>query len=98
MRSENSKPSSSGKIIGAFIVGAAVGAALGILFAPDKGSVTRRKLFNSAEDLSDEMNENVKEVADKQSEKSSKGERYAENKFEEIKKNGREKIDSYKNS
>lgn len=43
------------KIIGAFILGGAIGAALGVLFAPDKGSETRRKIKVKGEELSDAM-------------------------------------------
>lgn len=39
------------------IAGAAIGAICGILFAPDKGSVTRKKLRDKAEDLSDNLSE-----------------------------------------
>jgi gas vesicle protein len=48
---ENSN--NTGKLIGALILGAAIGGALGILFAPDKGSETRKKLSAKGDDLSE---------------------------------------------
>jgi gas vesicle protein len=45
----------NGKMIGALLVGAAIGGALGILFAPAKGSDTRRKIMSKGEDLRDSI-------------------------------------------
>ncbi len=46
---------STGKVLLALGCGAAIGALLGILFAPDKGSETRKKLSETANDLSKKM-------------------------------------------
>lgn len=45
----------TGKIIMALLVGAAAGAALGILFAPAKGEETRKKLVDGANDLASQL-------------------------------------------
>ncbi|HWY38274.1 MAG TPA: YtxH domain-containing protein [Bacteroidia bacterium] len=52
---ENSN--NSGKLIGALLVGAAIGGALGILFAPDKGSETRKKIAGKTNDFTESLKE-----------------------------------------
>jgi len=45
----------TGKVVGALLLGAAIGGAIGILFAPDKGSRTRKKMMAKGTDLTDSM-------------------------------------------
>jgi len=52
---ENSN--NNAKVIGAIMVGAAIGGALGILFAPDKGSETRKKIVGNTDELTDAIKE-----------------------------------------
>ncbi len=46
---------SSSKILVGFLAGAAVGALAGILFAPDKGSNTRKKIATKSGDITDSV-------------------------------------------
>lgn len=60
---------SSGKVFLGVLAGVAAGAILGILFAPDKGSVTRKKIVNKGEELADELKEKFDEFVDSMTEK-----------------------------
>ncbi len=60
---------SSGKVLASVLAGAAAGAILGILFAPDKGTETRRKIAEKGADLADNVKGKVNEYADVISEK-----------------------------
>lgn len=53
-----------GTVIGSVLIGAAVGGILGVLFAPDKGSETRRKIAAKGEDLKGYVQDKVSEVMD----------------------------------
>ncbi len=45
----------SGNVLIALLTGAVVGAGVGILYAPDKGSKTRRKIKEKAQETKDEI-------------------------------------------
>ena len=51
---ENSS-SNTGKIVGALLVGSVIGGVIGVLFAPDKGSETRKRLMTKGGDLTDSL-------------------------------------------
>ncbi|MCX6188206.1 MAG: YtxH domain-containing protein [Bacteroidetes bacterium] len=46
---------SKGKLVVGLIAGLAVGALLGVLFAPDKGAATRKKFSDKGQDYADEL-------------------------------------------
>jgi gas vesicle protein len=60
---------SSGKVLLGVMAGLAAGALIGILFAPEKGSVTRKKISKKTEDLAGEVKEKFNEFLDDISEK-----------------------------
>ena len=71
---------STGKLLIAVLSGVAAGMAIGLLLAPDKGSVTRRKIIDKVSDLS----EQIKSTAGEIMEKVSKAEKKAQSGYENI--------------
>ena len=56
---------STSRVIISFLVGAAVGGALGILLAPDKGTETRRKIVEKGTEIGDSISEFGGTIKDK---------------------------------
>jgi len=59
----------TGKVLLGLLAGIAAGALLGILFAPDKGSETRKKLSKKGDDFAEELKGKFDEFLDNMSEK-----------------------------
>lgn len=59
----------SGKAILGALAGLAAGAVLGILFAPEKGSKTRKKIARKGSDVADELGEKFNELVNTMSQK-----------------------------
>lgn len=55
---------SSGKVLLGILAGMAVGAALGVLFAPDKGWNTRKRISKKGEDFTDDLGDKFEEFLD----------------------------------
>jgi len=57
------KTNNTVNVIGALLVGALAGAALGILFAPHKGSKTRNNILDGAKEMAHEVKKKMKKEA-----------------------------------
>jgi gas vesicle protein len=55
----------TGKIVTAVAAGAATGAILGVLFAPDKGSETRRKITEQGKKISESVKDQFQKGKEK---------------------------------
>lgn len=55
----------NGKMIAALLLGAAAGATMGVLFAPDKGSELRRRIAGKASELGEEISDRFTDLKDK---------------------------------
>ncbi len=55
---------STGRVIAGALVGLAAGAILGVLFAPDKGTETRRKIGKKGKDTADDLKSKYNEAVD----------------------------------
>ncbi|MBC7411772.1 MAG: YtxH domain-containing protein [Bacteroidia bacterium] len=59
----------TGKLVVGVLAGVAVGALVGVLFAPHKGSETRRKIVEKGDDSMDEMKDKFEELLNSFAEK-----------------------------
>lgn len=59
----------TGKILLGVVGGVAVGALLGVLFAPEKGSVTRKNISRTSEEYMDELKDKFDEFIESASDK-----------------------------
>lgn len=84
----------STKLLGAILVGAAIGGALGVLFAPDKGSETRKKISSKGNDLTDAVKEKFAAIV----EKLKKEVEAVKEQATEFADNGKSVIEDYKTS
>ena len=79
----------SQKVIAGILIGAAAGAALGLLFAPYKGSKTRRKLVGAGADLKDAIKDKIDDFVETITDQ-------FQNTRNELMENGKEKLASIK--
>lgn len=84
---------STGKVVLGTLAGVAIGAIAGILFAPEKGSVTRKQIMDKSDDYVNNLKSKFDEFSDSLTDKLRSTEKDAENLVEKGKeKYGEAKI------
>ena len=90
------KVMSKGKLVTGVLAGAAAGAILGILLAPDKGSETRKKIAKKGNDLSGSVKDGIGKIGESINNKYQNIKGDAKEMMNEVKENGIElKEDQY---
>jgi len=79
---------STGKVVVGVLAGLTVGAILGVLFAPDKGSATRKKIAKKSDDMMDDLKSKFTNLIDSVTEKFTTAQEDAD----ELLEKGKEKI------
>jgi len=54
----------AGNVLLGVVAGIAIGATLGVLFAPEKGSVTRNQITKKGDELADDVKDRVNNIVD----------------------------------
>lgn len=97
------------KVIGALVLGAAAGAALGVLFAPKKGSDTRQDIADNAKKMSKKLKNKFQNQVDDLKHQVGKAEKFIEDnvsnakdsfndKYADAKSNLNQKVDNVVNA
>ena len=83
----------TGNTLLALITGAAIGAGIGLLYAPDTGENTRKKLKKDAQDAQDKFNKRYNETTSNLSEKAKKARLDFEHRLEDTLNSASHKAD-----
>ena len=90
--------SSTTKVVGALVLGAAAGAALGVLFAPKKGSETRQDIADNAKKMSKNLKNKFEGQVDNLKNQVAKAEKFLEDNVSSTKSAVEDKVASAKSN